>query len=76
VKRFRQPAASQELILMAFDEEGWPPSILDPLPPRPGLDRQARLHQTISNLNRWQNQPGIHFFGNGRGKTICWERQA
>jgi len=73
VKRFRQPAPSQELILMAFEEEGWPVSILDPLPPRPGQDSKLRLRQTISNLNRWQNPPGIRFFGNGVGRTICWE---
>src|SRR5262249_18025344 len=31
VKRFRQPAPSQEAVLTAFAEEGWPPHIDDPL---------------------------------------------
>jgi hypothetical protein len=73
VKRFRQPAACQELVLAAFEEEGWPPSILDPLPPWPGQDRKVRLRQCINNLNRWQKPPTLHFFGNGGGKSVCWE---
>jgi hypothetical protein len=74
VKRFRQPAPDQQLVLAAFEEEGWPPSILDPLPPQAGQDAKARLRQTIANLNRWQKRPGLHFSGNGEGKTICWAR--
>ncbi len=37
VKRFKAPAANQETILAAFDEEGWPPRIDDPLSPCPDL---------------------------------------
>ena len=51
-KQFRQPAADQEAVLRAFQEEGWPPRIDDPLPPRDGKDRKARLHEVITNLNR------------------------
>src|SRR5262249_7988413 len=54
VKRYRQPAPDQERILTAFEEEGWPLHIDDPLPPQSGRDSKYRLHDTISNLNRYQ----------------------
>src|SRR5205807_601151 len=52
VKKFRRPAANQELILAVFQEEGWPAKIDDPLPNGDGVDAAERLHFTISRLNR------------------------
>jgi hypothetical protein len=72
VKRFKQPAGNQELILGAFQEEGWPARIDDPLPPVKGQDGKRRLHSTISNLNRRQENSLIHFHGGGNGKSVCW----
>jgi hypothetical protein len=72
VKRFRQQAPSQELILEAFEEEGWPLCLDDPLPPAPEQDSKRRLRVTISNLNRSQLEQLIHFHGGGDGKTVCW----
>jgi hypothetical protein len=54
VKSFRQPAPAQETILAAFQEEGWPFSIDDPLPPKRGVDSRERLHDTIKRLNQHQ----------------------
>src|SRR5437870_2774956 len=45
VKRFRQPALSQETILAAFEEEAWPPRMDDPLPPQHQLEPKRRLHE-------------------------------
>src|SRR5687768_7642753 len=61
VKTFRQPAPIQEMILAAFEEEGWPRHLDDPLPPLPGLNPKDRLHQAIRNLNRAMNEPIIRF---------------
>jgi hypothetical protein len=72
VKRFKQPAGNQELILGAFQEEDWPARIDDPLPPAKGQDGKRRLHSTISNLNRRQENALIHFHGGGNGKSVCW----
>jgi hypothetical protein len=72
VKRFKQPAANQELILEAFQEEGWPSRIDDPLPPASEQNSKQRLHSTISNLNRCQETRLIHFEGGGDGKSVCW----
>jgi hypothetical protein len=73
VKHFRQPAPNQEIILSAFEEEGWPPRIDDPLSPRPDRDSRLHLHETIVNLNRYHRDRVIRFFGDGKGEGVCWE---
>jgi hypothetical protein len=74
VKRFRVPAASQERVLDAFEEEGWPQRIDDPLPLTANIDARARLHDAIKNLNRHHVHRLIVFQGDGRGVGICWKR--
>src|SRR5207247_9758075 len=73
VKQFRVPAPNQETVLAAFEEEGWPRRIDDPLPPRADQDPKCRLHDTINKLNRNQQQPLIHFRGDGMGRGLHWE---
>jgi hypothetical protein len=73
VKEFKVPAANQELILAAFQELSWPTTIDDPLPPREGLDRKRRLHDTINSLNRNQRLPLLKFRGKGDGQGVVWE---
>lgn len=72
VKQFKVPAANQEKVLSAFQEEGWPASIYDPLPPVPGIDAKRRLHDTINRLNRNQRERRLRFYGNGNGQAIRW----
>jgi hypothetical protein len=72
VKRFRQPARNQELVLAAFAEDHWPPRIDDPLPPELGQDAKQRLHSTITNLNRGHQHRIIRFEGGGDGESVCW----
>ena len=72
VKRLRRPASSQATILDAFEEEGWPPSIYDPLPPHGDIAPKRRLHNAINKLNSGL-APVIHFSGNGDGLAVCWE---
>jgi len=73
VKQFKQPAPSQETILASFEEEGWPERIDDPLPQQLGVCEKQRLHQTIINLNRYQREELIRFFGDGTGNGVCWD---
>lgn len=73
VKRFRQPAPNQEAVLTAFEEEGWPPRIYDPLSPQAGLDQKRRLHETIKTLNRRRLARVIRFCGDGTGEGVFWE---
>lgn len=72
VKRFRVPAPNQQLVLTAFQEEGWPERIDDPLPPAQGIQPKRRLHATINCLNRNQKLHLIRFGGDGNGHGICW----
>jgi len=73
VKEFKLPSPNQETVLMALEEEGWPPRIDDPLPPLPPLDPRRRLHDTIKALNRKQKHYLIRFMGDGSGEGIRWE---
>lgn len=73
VKEFKVPAANQELVLSAFEEDVWPPHIDDPLPPVAELDPKRRLHHTLNRLNRNQTNRLIRFFGNGNGRAVRWE---
>jgi hypothetical protein len=71
LKRFRSPAPNQELVLTAFEEEGWPPRIDDPLPPHADQDSKRRLRDTIATLNRGQKV--IRFLADGLGQGVRWE---
>ncbi len=73
VKQYRLPSPNQETILMAFQEEGWPAVIDDPLPPQPKQDPKRRLHDTVKSLNRNQKNRLIRFLGNGTGQGVRWE---
>jgi hypothetical protein len=62
-KRFRRPAPDQEKILAAFQEEGWPEAIDDPL-------TSGKLSRTVESLNdRLQH---IKFSLNGANTGVCW----
>ena len=73
VKKFKWAAANQEVILAAFEEEGWPSRIDDPLSPQPGQNPKRRLSDTIKCLNRNQITPLIHFHGDGTGEGVVWK---
>jgi hypothetical protein len=73
VKRFRVPAQNQEVILSAFEEDGWPAQIDDPLPIKGGVDPHVRLHDAVNRLNRAQTNPLLRFHGNGTGTGISWK---
>ncbi len=72
VKEYRTPAPNQQLILAAFQEEGWPPRVDDPLPPHPEQDPKRRLHETILSLNRNQKKSVLRFGGDGNGSGVRW----
>jgi hypothetical protein len=72
VKRFRVPAENQETILSAFEEEGWPDHIDDPLPGREYIDPLTRLHDAINRLNGRQIHRLLRFSGNGTGTGVSW----
>ena len=76
IKRFKWRASNQERILAAFEEEGWPARIDDPLPPRAEIDSKRRLGDTIKCLNRNHLAAILKFVGDGSGQGVIWEFQA
>jgi hypothetical protein len=73
VKQFKVPSPSQEAILTAFEEEGWPAAIDDPLSPQAEQDQKRRLRNTIQSLNANQKSSLLRFRGDGSGERILWE---
>jgi hypothetical protein len=73
VKQYRVPSPNQEAILRAFEEEGWPHHIDDPLRIQAEHEPKCRLHFTIHRLNQSQKPRLVRFFGDGTGEGICWE---
>lgn len=72
VKQFKLPSPNQVAILSAFEEEGWPARIDDPLPPRSDVDPKQRLHDTIRSINRNQRHKLLFFRGDGTGNGVMW----
>ena len=72
VKQFRVPSPNQEAILDAFQEEGWPTFVDDPLSPVPGQSAKRRLRDTIKGLNANQAAAVIRFHGDGTGQRVTW----
>ena len=76
VKRFRVPATNQQMVLSAFEEDGWPSRIDDPLPQDGQLAPKRRLSDTIKCLNRNQLVQLIRFRGDGSGEGVLWDSVA
>jgi hypothetical protein len=72
VKEYRNPAESQETILSAFEEDGWPPRIDDPLPVVGEINPTERLHEAIRGLNRAQRNRLLTFRRDGTGEGVVW----
>jgi hypothetical protein len=73
VKQYRVPSPNQEKVLAAFQEEGWPPHIDDPLPPVADESPKDHLRDTIRSLNSSQKNRVLRFRGDGTGQGILWE---
>jgi hypothetical protein len=73
VKRFRWPAENQEAVLNAFEEEGWPSRIDDPIPQQSEMDPKRRLADTIKCLNRNHHSAILRFRGDGTGEGVLWD---
>lgn len=70
IKHFKQPAQNQETVLAAFEDEGWPRRIDDPLRPNPDIVPKVRLRETVKALNDAHRINGLISFemdGTGEG---------
>ena len=73
VKEYRVRSPNQEAVLSAFQEEGWPHYIDDPLSPAGEQSPKQRLRDTIKCLNANQKHHLIRFRGDGTGERVRWE---
>jgi hypothetical protein len=65
IKRYTRPAPLQTRILDAFQEDGWPPQIDDPLDP-------GMLRRVLDSLNKTLRLTPLHFHGDGTGEGVWW----
>ena len=72
VKRWCHDAANQIAVLDAFEAEGWPPCIANPLAQGRARDAKARRRDTIHSLNDRLAAGTIHFFAGGAGDGVRW----
>jgi hypothetical protein len=75
IKVFRQPSETQEIVLAAFQEDGWINQIDDPLPRTNGSGddvAKARLRKTVEHLNRAQRLPILFFSVAGNTQNARW----
>jgi hypothetical protein len=73
VKEYRVRSPNQEAVLAAFEEEGWPHYIDDPLSPAGEQSPKQRLRDTIKCLNANQKNRILRFRGDGTGERVRWE---
>ena len=73
IKEVRQPnrAKNQIIILDAFQEEGWPIRIDDPLPRPPNDVDSRQLGEAVRSLKKGLQR--ITFRRDRTGEGICWE---
>ncbi len=67
LKTYRRHAHSQESVLLAFEAQGWPERIENPLEEEQGVDRKERLRETVKSLNDGLRGKGIRFRADGMG---------
>lgn len=72
LKRYLRSAPNQIAILRAFEEEGWPFAIYDPIPQGSG-DSVERLHDAVKNLNWNFAGQGLRFHTSHDGQGVRWE---
>jgi hypothetical protein len=74
VKRLRKAASNQWALLSAFEREGWPGQLGNPLPQltQGGVKQKQRLHDAIKNLNRDHEVLLLRFYGAGSGRGVGW----
>lgn len=72
IKTYVRPAPNQEAILMAFEEEGWPFHVDDPIVPKNGCNPRQRLRASVQGMNRQSDPPAIEFSCDGSGMGVCW----
>jgi hypothetical protein len=72
VLHFRRGARNQERVLDAFQEQGWPAEVDDPLPRHRRVDPVERLRDTVKHLNAHLAGETLHFRVGAEGRAVFW----
>ena len=72
-KHFPQPEQDECLVLAAFEKEGWPGRIHDPLPSKPDADARQRLADKARRLN--EQNPFLRFELDAASLAMVWAPQ-
>ena len=73
IKQFCKAAKHQELVIHAFENQGWPKRIVKPLPEIKGKVYRDRLSETVWSLNKLHHTPNVLYFEmDGTGLGIKW----
>jgi hypothetical protein len=73
VKQFKRKAPNQETILLAFEEQGWPEEIDNPLPPDEFTAPAVQLHDTLKSLTNDQDPCTLGFLMTSGGTRVRWQ---
>ena len=71
-KQFRHAAPNQQLILVTFEDLGWPYCIEDPIPQEKDVCPNERLANAVKRLNLNCQKKLIHFSVRGSGTSVSW----
>jgi hypothetical protein len=77
IKRFTNPAKNQKRVLSAFEEQGWPEGITDPIPGLKGGTHaymSKRVSDTVDGLNDDHVTPGLIRFEADGHRGYRWRR--
>ena len=72
VKTFGQPAQAQRDLIAAFQANGWPRCLPNPLSCGAARSKKHRLQNTVKNLNRSLHKKTICFEMDGTGQGVRW----
>lgn len=73
VKKFKQRGNRMSFIVLdAFQEDGWPGTILSPVRPRRGTPYDQVIREAVQSLNESFRGTIIKFYADSRNDSIGW----
>jgi hypothetical protein len=74
IKRFRCKAQSQYAVLDAFQKQGWPAEVANPLSGLGYRSAEERIKDAVGKLNTGQSGARIRFHLLQQGRRVSWDR--
>jgi hypothetical protein len=71
--KVRFDAANLRVVLDAFEAQGWPRRIANPLRAGNGVTAKRKLQQTVKSLSERLRGTGLRLRMDGEAMGVCWE---